>query len=239
MQIHYDTQDDAPESPHSRYPSKVTLISLALKPVRKSKATQFAGFSVLHVHRLLDRGAIIFTQRIHTCVSFDAKLQTNLGIDLVRALQPHHKLAGLYLGRSLQALTLHAMKADPSGFAPAIIGLCHASRQKPPIEIDTLYGRPDITATDINRVVGPSAAAQRWTLCGLTAVRNAEAVPPLTRREYRIFWPRREDLNLRHLPPEDRESSNSSLYFSDLDRIRINPAQSQRLGQVRNRSATR
>jgi len=188
MQIHFDSQDDAPTPLHSRYPSKVTLISLALKLGRKSKATPFAGFSVLHVRRQLDRGAIIFTQKVHTCVSFDAKLQTNLGIDLVRALQPHHTLAGLYLGRSLQALTLHAMKTDPSGFAPAVIGLCHATRQKPPIEIDTLYGRPDITAADINRVVGPIAQfdaaleAQTW------AAKDSDALSAALEARNRALW---------------------------------------------------
>ena len=157
MQIQFDTSDDPPLAPNSRYPNQLSLLSLALKSIGKSKAQQFLGFSILHVRRHLDRGAIIFTQQIHTCVSFDAALETNLAIDLVRALQPQHTLAGLYLGRSLQALTLHAMKTDPAGFAPAIIGLCQATRLKPPIEIDALFGRPDITKADINRVAGPVA----------------------------------------------------------------------------------
>ena len=135
MQIHFDTSDDNTTAPHSRYPNKITILSLSLQSNLTTKTQHFGGFSLLHVHRKLDRGAVFFTRQVQSSVSFAADAQTGLSIDLARALQPGQTLVGFDLAASLQALAVHAMAIDSSGFTPAMIALCNATRRTPSIEI--------------------------------------------------------------------------------------------------------
>jgi len=156
MQIHFDTSDDEPTAPNSRYPNQISILSLSLQPNPTTQTQHFGGFSLLHVRRRMDRGAVIFTRQVQTSVSFAPDAQTGLSIDLARKLKPNHILVGFDLAASLQGLAVHAMAVDPAGFTPAMIALCHATRRTPPIEIIDLCKNNDVNEAWIDWMAGPS-----------------------------------------------------------------------------------
>lgn len=118
--LYYTTAPGSWPNPMSRYPAKLSVLSLAWRGCAENGNEQLLGFTMLNVDRKWSAKSDDYLLNDRAYITFDPDCRAVLIDRLVCALRDDAVLAGNHLTTDIQRLAHYAQRTDPAAFAPLI-----------------------------------------------------------------------------------------------------------------------